>query len=103
MRQAVSEETVARPTDPLSILSLAGGIAALLLAAFSLVPLFGLCTMPLSVISVLTSLIAGVASVVRTTLNRQLEDRLQAFAGLALSAIWCLVAVLLFMFASRDH
>jgi MFS-type transporter involved in bile tolerance (Atg22 family) len=98
----VSDESV-RPTDPLSILSLAGGIAALLLAAFSVVPLFGLCTMPLSVISVLTSIVAGIASVVRTTLKPQLDGRLQAIAGLGLSLVWCLVAVLLFMFASRDH
>jgi len=96
-------EQAARPTDPLSILSLAGGIASLLLAAFSVVPLFGLCTMPLSVICVLTSLVAGVASVIRTTLKPELDGRLQAFAGLAFSLIWCLVAVLLFTFASRDH
>ena len=102
MRQAVSREPT-RPADPLSILSLAGGIAALVLAAFSLVPLFGLCTMPLSILSVVTSIISGVASLVRTTVKPELEGRLQALAGLGFSAIWCLVAGLFFVFASRTH
>lgn len=92
-----------RPADGLSILSLAAGIACLVFAAFSLVPLFGLCTMPLSVISVLTSLVSGVASLVRTSLKPELEGRLQALAGLGFSLIWCLVATLFFVFASRSH
>ena len=99
----MSEETTARPTDPLSILSLAGGIAALLLAAFSVVPLFGLCTMPLSVLSVLTSLISGIVSLVRTTVRPELEGRWQAIAGLGLSVLWCAAVAVLLLFAMRPH
>lgn len=92
-----------RPADPLSILCLAAGIAALVLAAFSLIPMFGLCTMPLSILSVATSIVSGVASLVRTTLKPELEGRLQALSGLGFSLVWCLIAGLFFVFASRTH
>ena len=92
-----------RPADPLSVLSLAAGIGALGLAAISVVPLFGLCTMPLSVICVLTSVLSGVASLVRTTMKPALEGRQQALFGLGLSLVWCRVAALFFVFASRTH
>lgn len=92
-----------READPLSIVSLAAGIAAVILALFSVLPLLGMCTFPLSVLSVLTSLICGVASLVRTTVKPELEGRLQALAGLGLSALWCLAAVLLFLFMARPH
>jgi hypothetical protein len=95
--------TPTREADPLSILSLGAGIASLLFALFSLVPLFGLCTAPLSIVSVLTSVIAGVASLVRTTIKPELEGRLQALSGLGLSLVWCAAATLFFVFASRTH
>ena len=92
-----------RPADPLSVLCLAAGIAALALAAISVVPLFGLCTMPLSVICVLTSVLSGLASLVRTTMKPELEGRLQALFGLGLALVWCGVAALFFVFASRTN
>ena len=76
-----------RPADPLSVLSLAGGIGALVFAAISVVPLFGLCTFPLSVLCVLTSVVSGIASLVRTTMKPELEGRLQALSGLGLSLV----------------
>lgn len=90
-----------RPADPLSILSLAAGISSLLLAAGSVLPLVGMCTLPISVLCVLTSLISGVASLVRTAVNPELEGRLQALAGLGLSLLWLVVAGLILLFALR--
>lgn len=92
-----------RPADSLSILSLAGGIAALVLAVFSVLPLVGMCTMPLSVLSVLTSIVCGLVSLVRTTVKPELEGRLQAIAGLGLSLVWCGAVALLLLFAMRPH
>lgn len=93
----------ARPADPLSILSLAAGIAALLLALVSVLPLVGMCTMPLSMLSVLTSVGSGIASLVRTTLKPELDGRLQALAGLGFSLLWVAAAGLLFVFMTRSH
>lgn len=92
-----------RPADPLSIVSLAGGIAALVLAVFSVLPLVGMCTMPLSILSVLTSVITGIVSLVRTTMKPELEGRWQALAGLGLSVVWCGAAAVLLLFAMRPH
>lgn len=99
----MTEEKATRAADPLSVLCLAGGIAALVLAAFSVVPMMAFCTLPLSVVSVLTSVVSGIASLIRTTLKPGLEGRLQALAGLALSAVWGLIVWLFFMFAARAH
>jgi hypothetical protein len=98
----VSKEPT-KPADPLSILSLAAGIAAVILALFSVMPLFGFCTFPLSAVCVLTSVISGIASLVRTTIKPELEGRLQALAGLGLSLLWGLAAALLFTFVSRTN
>ena len=92
-----------RPADSLSIVSLAAGIAALVLAVFSVLPLVGMCTMPLSVLSVLTSLITGIVSLVRTTVRPELEGRWQAIAGLGLSVLWCGAVAVLLLFAMRPH
>ncbi len=92
-----------KPADPLSILSLAAGIAALILAVFSVLPLFGFCTFPLSIVCVVTSVLSGLASLVRTAIKPELEGRLQALFGLGLSLVWCVAAWLLFVFASRPH
>ena len=99
----MTEPGQTRPADPLSVLCLAAGIGSLALAAISVVPLFGLCTLPLSVICVLTSVLSGLASLVRTTMKPELEGRQQALFGLGLSLVWCGVATLLFVFASRTH
>lgn len=92
-----------RPADPLSIISLASGIAALLLAVFAVLPFAAMCTMPFSVLSVLTSIITGIISLVRTTVRPELEGRWQALAGLGLSLLWCGAAAVLLMFVSRAH
>jgi hypothetical protein len=92
-----------RPADPLSILCLATGISSLLFAVVSVLPLVGMCTLPFSVLSVLTSVISGIASLIRTSLKPELEGRLQALAGLGLSVVWCLAAVLIAMFLSRTN
>ena len=92
-----------RPADPLSIISLASGIAALLLAVFSVQPFAAMCTMPFSVLSVLTSIITGIVSLVRTTVRPELEGRWQALAGLGLSLLWCGAAGVLLMFVLRAH
>lgn len=99
----MTDEKTTRPADPLSVLCLAGGIVALVCAAFSVVPLVAFCTLPLSVVSVLTSVVSGIASLIRTTLKPELEGRLQALAGLALSVVWGLIVGLFFMFAARAH
>ena len=90
-----------RPADPLSILSLASGIASLLFALISVMPLIGACTLPLSVLSVATSVVSGIASLVRTAIKPELEGRLQALAGLALSVVWCLAAAVIVTFLTR--
>lgn len=92
-----------RPADPLSIVSLAAGIASLVLAVFSVLPLVAMCFMPLSVICVVTSLITGIVSLVRTTVRPELEGRWQALAGLGLSLVWCGAAAVLLLFAMRPH
>jgi len=46
------------------------------------VPLVAFCTLPLSVVSVLTSVVSGIASLIRTTLKPELEGRSRRFAGL---------------------
>ena len=73
----------------------------MLFAVVSVLPLVGVCTLPFSVICVLTSIISGIASLIRTTLKPGLDGRLQALAGLGLSLLWCLAAVLIAMFLSR--
>lgn len=92
-----------RQTDPLSILSLAAGIASLVLSLFSVMPLAGMCLMPLAAISMLVAAISGVTSLVRTTINPQLEGRLQAIAGIVMALLWCGVAVMLFTFVARNQ
>lgn len=92
-----------RPADPLSIISLASGIAALLLAVFSVLPFAAMCTMPFSVLSVLTSIVTGIVSLVRTSVRPELEGRWQALAGLGLSLLWCGAAGVLMMFVLRAH
>lgn len=106
MRQAVNEPSnnpPGRQADPLSILSLATGIASLVLALFSVLPLAGMCLMPLAAICMLVALISGVTSLVRTSINPQLEGRLQAIAGIVMALVWCGVAVLLFTFVARNQ
>ena len=93
----------APPADPLSILALAAGIGALVLALFSVLPLAGMCLMPLSALCTVTALVSGVASVVRTTLNPKLEGRAQALVGIAFALVWCGVAVMLFVFVYRNQ
>ncbi len=90
-----------RPTDPLSIVALAAGIGALVLALTAVLPLVGMCLAPLSALSALVALVTGLASVVRTTVNRQLDGRLQALTGLGLALLWSAGAGLLYLFASR--
>ena len=92
-----------RPADPFSIFSLAAGVAAMVYTLFSLVPMVGFCTFPLSFLCALTSVITGVVSLLRTTANPALEGRYQALMGLGLSALWCGAALLLFVFVSRSH
>ena len=85
----------------MSIIALAAGIGAVVLALTSVLPLIGMCLGPLSALSALVALITGLASVVRTTVNRELEGRPQAFAGLFLALLWATAATLLFLYASR--
>ena len=59
--------------------------------------------MPFSVLSVLTSIITGIVSLVRTTVRPELEGRWQALAGLGLSLLWCGAAGVLLMFVLRAH
>lgn len=92
-----------RPADPASILSLAAGIGALVLALFSVLPMVGICTLPLSVICVAVSVVSAVASLIRTAINPALEGRMQALAGLGLSLLWCAGAGLIFVYTTRAH
>lgn len=97
------EKAPTRPADPLSIVSLAAGIAALCLALVSVMPLVGMCAMPISAICVLTSVICGIASLVRTAIKPELDGRHQALAGLGLSLVWGVAVAILAMFATRAH
>ena len=97
------EKEPTRPADPLSILSLATGIAALCLALVSVMPLVGMCAMPISAICVLTSLVSGIASLIRTAIKPELDGRYQALSGIGLSLVWGLAAAILAMFAARPH
>lgn len=90
-----------RPTDPLSIVALAAGIGALVLSLTSVLPLMGMCLGPLSGIAALVALVSGVASIVRTTLDKELDGRLQAFAGVFLALLWGVAAAILFSFVAR--
>ena len=90
-----------QPTDPLSIVSLAAGIAALVLTLASVLPLMGMCFGPLSALAAMTALISGLVSVARTTINRELDGRLQAVAGLFLALLWGGLATLLYLYLSR--
>lgn len=101
MNEPTNTPHAGQPTDPLSILSLAAGIASLVLAVFSVLPLAGMCLMPIAALSMLVALVSGVASIVRTTLNPQLQGRAQAIAGVLMAITWCGVATLLFMFIAR--
>ncbi len=77
-----------RPADGLSILCLASAIAALVTMLFSLIPMLGMCLAPVSVLCVAVAAISGVASLIRTALQPQLEGRAQALAGLGLLLVW---------------
>lgn len=101
MNEPTNAPDASRATDPLSILSLAAGIAALVLALFSVLPLVGMCMLPISGLSMVVALLAGVASVARTTVNRQLAGRPQALAGVFMAVAWCGVAALLLTFVAR--
>lgn len=90
-----------RPADGLSILALAAGIGALVLMLFSLMPMLGWCTAPLSALCAALAFITGVASLIRTTLNPKLEGRWQALAGLALAGVWGAGAAILLNVLSR--
>lgn len=105
MREAVSpdEKGPTRPADIFSIVALAGGIGALVFAVASVLPLVGMCTFPLSVLCVLTSVVSSIVSLVRTTMKPELEGRMQALFGLGLSLLWGLAAWLLFAFMSRTN
>ena len=105
MREVVKpeEREPTRPADPFSIVSLAGGIGALIFALASVMPLVGMCTFPLSVLCVLTSVVTSLISLVRTTMKPELEGRMQALFGLGLSSLWCVAAGLLFAFMSRTN
>lgn len=93
-----------QPADPLSILSLAAGIGALVLALFSVIPLVGpFCTAPLSALSALLALITGIVSVVRTTMNPRLDGRQQAIMGIVFALVWCLAAGILAVFVMRNQ
>lgn len=85
----------------MSIVALAAGIGAVVLALGSVLPLMGMCLAPLSVLSAFVALVTGLASVVRTTVNRELEGRPQAFAGLFLALLWASGATLLYLYVSR--
>ena len=74
-----------------------------LLVCLGVVPLAALCTLPISILCVLTSVVSGVVSLVRTTLKPELEGRMQALFGLGLSLLWCVAAGLIFLFAARPH
>jgi hypothetical protein len=93
----------ARPADPLSIVSLAAGIASLVLAVFSVLPMVAMCLLPISALCALTGLVTGVISAIRTTLKPELDGRQQALMGLALSLVWVGAATTLAMFAARSH
>lgn len=91
----------ARPADPLSILSLAAGIASLVLAMFSVVPMVGWCLMPVGGLAALTALVTGVASIVRTTMKPELDGRQQGIAGALMGLLWCGVALMMFTYLAR--
>jgi uncharacterized membrane protein len=93
-----------QPADPLSILSLAGGIGALILALFSMTPVVGpFCLAPVSALCALLALVTGIASVVRTTMNPQLDGRQQAIVGIVFSLVWCLVAAIFAVAVMRNQ
>jgi len=85
----------------MSIVALAAGIASLVLMLFSLMPMLGWCTAPISALSAALALITGIASLVRTTLNPKLEGRWQALAGLFFALIWGAGAAILLNVLSR--
>lgn len=91
----------ARPTEPLSIFSLAAGIAALVLTLFSVMPLALMCTLPLGGLSALAAFVTGVISVVQTFRKPHLEGRAQALMGIALSLAWALSSAALVWWMSR--
>lgn len=91
----------ARPADPLSIVALAAGIGALVLALLSVLPFMAMCFGPFSALAALVGLVTGVASVVRTSLNRQLDGRLQALTGLGLSLVCLMLAGGVALYATR--
>jgi hypothetical protein len=93
----------ARPADPLSIVSLAAGIASLVMSLFAVLPMVGMCLMPVAALCALTGLITGIVSAIRTTLKPELDGRLQAFAGIGLSLVWVGAATLLAFFVTRAH
>ena len=92
----------ARPADDLSVVSLAAGIACLVMLLFSILPLVGMCLGPLSALSALMAIITGVASLIRTARRPELEGRLQALSGIALALVWIAgVTVLLLIVAKK--
>lgn len=90
-----------RPTDPLSIVALAAGIGAIVLALTSVLPLLGMCLGPLSGVSALVALVTGLTSVARTTLDKGLDGRLQAIAGVFLALLWGVAAAILLSYVAR--
>lgn len=93
----------ARPAEPLSIFSLAAGIACLVLGLFSLMPLMSMCTLPLSAIAAALAFITGVVSVIQTFRKPELDGRMQALMGIGLSLFWG-VMIAIFIFAvTRNH
>ena len=88
-------------TDPLSIIALAGSIAALVLTVFSLMPMLAFCFFPIGALCAATALICSVASLARTTLNRKLEGRQQALFSLGLLSIYGVAVWVLFSILSR--
>ena len=105
MREVVrpEEKGPTRPADPFSIIALAGGIGSLVFAVASVLPLVGMCTFPLSILCVLTSVVTSIISLVNTTMKPELEGRMQALFGLGLSLLWFVAAGLLFAFMSRTN
>jgi hypothetical protein len=85
----------------MSIVALAAGIASLVLMLFSLMPMLGWCTAPISALCAALALIMGLASLVRTTINPKLEGRWQALAGLFFALLWGGGAAILLNVLSR--
>ena len=91
----------ARPAEPLSIVALAAGIGALVLTLFSVMPLLGVCFLPLGALLALTALLTGVLSLVNIVRKPQLDGRAQALTGIALSVAWMISTAALWVWMTR--